>query len=92
MIPKEKLYYLLSEFKKGNYDTNTFCDLFTVTYNVETDYELLNAKEHELFRELAKVTARFSQFEEDLKLPNVFYDEHQVKQKVSDVIRELSIE
>lgn len=91
MDPKEKLYYLLSEFNKGNYSIITFCDQFSITYDTEINYNSLSETECLLFKELADVTARFSQYEEDLKLPNVFFNETQVKQKVEEVVKQLSI-
>ena len=72
MNVKEKLYYLLKEFKKGRYDTSAFCDQFTITYDTEVDYETLSALENKLFGELSVITARFSPYEEDLKIPNVY--------------------
>lgn len=91
MTDKEKIYYLLTEFKKGNYDTNTFCDQFTVIYDTEVDYDKLSKIENELFSELSTITARFSPYEEDLKIPNVYYSEQEVKYKVEEVLAKLSL-
>ncbi len=89
MTSKEKLYYLLTEYQKGKYDTNTFCDQFTFIYNTEADYNMLSEAENKLFSELSIITARFSPYEEDLKLPNVYYSEQEVKFKVEEVVVKL---
>ena len=81
MNSKEKLYYLLCEFLTGNYDANSFCDQFTVEYDIETDYEELSELENTVFGKLCMVTSRYSSFEEDLKIPNVYANEQEVKDK-----------
>ena len=89
MNAKEKLYYLLKEFKEGRYDTSTFCDQFTITYDIEVDYAELSTIENKLFGELSMITARYSPFEEDLKIPNVYYDEKKVRSEVEKVLNAL---
>jgi len=91
MTSKEKLYYLLIEYQKGNYDANTFCDQFTVIYDTETDYDTLSKLENELFNELSIITARFSPYEDDLKMPNVYYSERDVKFKVKEILTKLQL-
>lgn len=89
MTSKEKLYYLLLEYQKNKYDTSTFCDQFTIIFDVEIDYDTLSAVENELFNELSTITARFSSNEDDLKIPNMYYSEHEVKLKVNEILRKL---
>lgn len=89
MTAKEKIYYLLVQYQKGEYDTNTFCDQFTVSYDIEVDYDTLSKVENQLFYELSTITARFSPYEEDLKVPNVYYSEQEVKSKVDEVMKKL---
>lgn len=72
MSVKEQLYYLIKHVKLGDYDINTFCDMFTNLVNLEMWKEDFTEKETAVFNELNKYTSRFSPFEEDLKLPNVF--------------------
>lgn len=79
MTYKEQLYYLLSEYIKGNYTTNDFCDQFGIIYNTKLDYDDLSNKEYDLFNKLTDITERFSPYEEDLKIPNVFKSETDVK-------------
>ena len=45
-----------------------------------------------MFNELNKYTSRFSPFEEDLKLPNVFYDEKAIKEQIDIALKDLEID
>ena len=92
MSVKEQLYYLIKHVKLGNYDINTFCDMFTNLVNLEMWKEDFTEKEKEVFRELNKYTSRFSPYEEDLKLPNVFYDEKVVKEQIDIALANLEID
>ena len=91
MTDKEKLYYLINEFFAGNYDAETFSDLFTVQYNTDTDYDELSEIENRLFDELSHITSRFSSDVEDLRIPNLYYDESKVRKCVMEVIENLKI-
>lgn len=90
MTQKEKLYYLLNYYLKNKYDTNIFCDLFSDTFNLEYDNSLTKI-EQQLFEELMIVTSRFSPFEEDLKIPNAFYSEQEVRIKAKKVASALNL-
>lgn len=90
MTARERIYYLIVQYQKGKYDTNTFCDQFTVIYDREVDYNTLSNFENKLFYELSTITARFSPYEDDLKIPNVYYSEREVKSKVDEVMHKLS--
>ena len=93
MTGKEQLYYLIKHFQTGEYDTNTFCDLFTTIYNVELDKSELSETELKAFGTLEKYTCRFSPFEEDFKLcPNAFYDENTIKKQIEIAIKTLGLE
>lgn len=91
MTGKEKLYYLLVEFQKGNYSIETFCNLFSEIFEMEIDYGSLNSVEYQLFNDLETKTARFSEFDEDLKIPNVYFSAEQVKETINEVVNQLSI-
>ncbi|MBE7023679.1 MAG: hypothetical protein E7412_04340 [Ruminococcaceae bacterium] len=92
MSVKEQLYYLIKHVKLGNYDINTFCDMFTNLVNLEMWKEEFSEKETAVFNELNKYTSRFSPFEEDLKLPNVFYDEKEIKKQIDIALKDLEID
>ena len=87
--PKE-LYVLLDQYLNKKIDSNTFCDEFTYIYALKTDYEKLSAKEHELFKSLCDFTKRFSPYEEDLKLPNVYYNEKDIQEKAEEIAKLLN--
>jgi hypothetical protein len=89
MNPKEKLYFLLVEYLKGNYSTKDFADWFTNIFNLEMDYSLLSKDEYKYFKELEEMTGRFSPYEEDLKLPNVFFNEQEILEKAKYVYDKL---
>ncbi|WP_242631634.1 hypothetical protein [Sedimentibacter sp. zth1] len=79
------------EFTKGNYKIDIFCDEFTIQYDIETDYSTLSDQENQCFSDLSNMTARFSNDEKDLKIPNLYYDELQVKNKVTQIAELLNI-
>ncbi|ASA57926.1 hypothetical protein RND59_00610 [Vibrio ruber] len=91
MNPKEKILYLLREYEAGNYETEDFCNEYTQIFNIELDYDSLSEAEYESLEELSNFTARFSPFEEDLKIINVYYDEKQVREKTRELIKKLNI-
>lgn len=93
MGAKEQLYYLLKNVKIGKYDIKTFCDLFTVTFNVECDYAELSSAEMNVFSKLEEYTCRFSPFEEDLRnYPNTYYDEETIKKQIDMAFENLGID
>ena len=92
MSVKEQLYYLIKHVKLGDYDINTFCDMFTNLVNLEMWKEEFTEKETAVFNELNKYTSRFSPFEEDLKLPNVFYDEKAIKEQIDIALKNLEVD
>ena len=83
---RQKLYYLLKHYLKGEYRTEDFANQFGIIYGIETDYDSLTEDEHRLFHELCRVTDRFSPYKEDFEsCPNFFTTESDVKQKASEV-------
>ncbi len=91
MTAKEKLYYLLRAYLKGEYNTKTFSDVFSYTYYFESNDEAFTDQEKELFDRLAVMTDRFSPYEEDLKNPNAFFNEQQVREKVEEISKILHL-
>lgn len=89
MNSKEKLYYLLDKYIKGEYSTNSFCDEFTTVYDIEIDYDTLNEIEKICFSKLCEITARYSPYEEDLKIPNVYANDNEVRNKAISVYNKL---
>ncbi|BCJ93588.1 hypothetical protein acsn021_11570 [Anaerocolumna cellulosilytica] len=89
MTVRNKLYYLIEHYLLGDYDTETFCEEFTDSINLELDDTVNNFKLR-LFKELSEITCRFSPYEEELKLGNVYFNENQVRSKVIEINAKLS--
>jgi hypothetical protein len=89
MDGKEKLIYLLEEYYKDNYSTDTFADEFSRIYNFETDDSSLSISENYIMNELSVITNRFSPFEEDLKIPHMYFSGDDVKKKATEVYLKL---
>lgn len=89
MESREKLYYLLSEYITENFNTEIFCDMFTITYDVETDYSTLSKQEKLLFEELCGLTARFSSDENDLAIKNLYVGEEEIRKNALQVYDQL---
>ena len=85
MTEKEQLWYLIRGLMEGTYEIETFCSEFTRIYNLETDYEKLSRDENTRFKELRNMTARFSDDEEELKIPNVYFSEEKIRSKVAEI-------
>ncbi len=85
MTEKEQLWYLIDGLLQNEYDIVTFCDEFTRIYDLELEYDVLNSKEKEELSDLCDMAARFSADIEDLKIPNVYFDEHAIREKVQYV-------
>lgn len=88
----QKINYLILEYEKGNYRTETFCDEFVrVLYHEKDD-----SVPHDLFEALkmhADVFSRFSQYEEDLKMfPNTYYDDETVSEQIDIAIENLGMD
>jgi len=85
MTSREKLYFALEEFVNGKYRAEDFSHWFTVIFDQETNYDDLTDIEYSLFSEMEEMSARFSPFEEDLKIPNVYFSEKDLENKAFEV-------
>ena len=85
MPEKEQLYYLIDGVLNGLYQVKTFCAEFTRVYDLELDYKQLSEQEIVEFGDLCEMAARFSDDKEELKIPNVFYSEECILNKVKYV-------
>lgn len=92
MKEKEQLYYLINQFCKGSYTANDFCSEFTRIFDLETDDQDLSQKEYQCFYELSDMAARFSDNEEELKIPNLYFSELEILNKTKRVKKLLLIE
>ena len=90
MTKKEQLYYLLNGLSHGEIEINNFTIQFTKIFDLEIDYDELSEKEYTVFDNLSDMAGRFSDSAEDLKLPNVYYNEKLIRDEVSYALKELS--
>lgn len=80
MNDREKLWFLIDEYVHEKYDAKTFSNEFSRIYDLEVDYDLIPENERAWFDELCEMTARFSDDPEDLKIPNMYCSETDIKQ------------
>lgn len=85
MTEKEQLYYLINGLLYGTYQVKAFCTEFTRIYDLEVDYEELSELENAEFGDLCEMAGRFSDDEEELKIPNMFYSEEEILNKAKHV-------
>ena len=73
MNKREQLYYVLTEYIAGHYDTNTFCYTFYDIFYPNIPKEELSKLEYTEFNALANAVARFSPYTKDIvNDPNAF--------------------
>lgn len=61
-------------FLSGKITASVFCDELYYSYDLEIDYNTLNAVEQKAFSDLSSFSSRFSEFKEDHeKCPNAFF-------------------
>ncbi|CAM3671104.1 magnesium and cobalt transport protein CorA [Brevibacillus invocatus] len=90
--PRERLYWLISLFVANQIETDKFCNEFHITFDHDADHNEFSSLENKEFGELAEIAARFSPFEEDLKLyPNVYCDEKDIVDKINQIVQALKI-
>ena len=85
MTEKEQLWYLINGVLSGTYDVKTFCSEFTRIYNLEVDYEQLSEQEKLEFGDLCEMAGRFSDNEEELKIPNMYYSKENILNKTQSI-------
>ncbi|EAC4235409.1 TPA: hypothetical protein H1558_002242 [Listeria monocytogenes] len=59
-------------------------------FDLEIDYDELSKDEYTILGNVSDMAARFSDSEEDLKLPNVYYSEKQVREEVTRSLEALA--
>ena len=89
MSDREQLWYLINGLLNGAYSPNVFCDEFTRIYDINTDYDNLSLQEREKFAELSEMAARFSDDEEELKIPNMYFNANQIIEKAKTIKTEI---
>ncbi|EAC4147582.1 TPA: hypothetical protein OWZ35_002412 [Listeria monocytogenes] len=59
-------------------------------FDLEIGYDELSKDEYTILGNVSDMAARFSDSEEDLKLPNVYYSEKQVREEVTRSLEALA--
>lgn len=76
MTGKEKLLYLISHYKSGNYSTDDFCNLYINAFVHENESNDFTNEEWEQFEQLMHIASRYSPYVEDIvKYPKVYHAE-----------------
>jgi len=87
MTAREQLWYLIRGVVNDSYEVTIFCDEFERIYNFETDNEQLSEQERSMFRSLSKMAGRFSEFEEDLKIPNMYFNKEDICKAAKSILQ-----
>ncbi|MBC1589229.1 hypothetical protein HB896_11420 [Listeria welshimeri] len=87
---KEQLYYLLNGLNHGEIEINNFTNQFMKIFDLEIDYDELSKKEYTVLGNVSDMSARFSDNVEDLKLPDVYYSEKQIRDEITHALKELT--
>ncbi|HAB7184367.1 TPA_asm: hypothetical protein GYN32_07170 [Listeria monocytogenes] len=90
MTKKEQLYFLLNGLDNGGIEINNFTNQFMKIFDLEIDYDELSKEEYTILGNVSDMAARFSDSEEDLKLPNVYYSEKQIREEVTRSLEALA--
>lgn len=91
MNEKEQLEYLIKGLQKGYYNIEDFCSEFVRIFNLEIDYDVLNADEELEYADLSDMAARFSGDSDELIMPNVYFSEEQIRKKVGNIAKKFNI-
>lgn len=59
-------------------------------FDLEIDYDELSKEEYIILGNVSDMVARFSDSVEDLKLPNVYYSEKQIREEVTRSLEALA--
>lgn len=90
MNEKQQLWYLMDGLLNASYQIKTFCSEFSRIYDLEVDYEELSQEEKEEFGDLCDMCSRFSDNVNELQIPNMYFSEEQVRNKVKDISEKIS--
>ena len=90
MAEKEQLWYLINGVIEGTYVIKDFCSEFTRIYDLEVDYDELSEQENREFSDLCEMAGRFSDDEEELKIPNMYFSANDILNKAKTVKEILS--
>ncbi len=89
MTHREQLWKLIMDLLSDKYDIHDFCDEFSRIYNLEIDYDTLSPQERFEFNDLCDIADRFSDNEQELAIPNVYFSEQQIRVRAQEIFDKL---
>ena len=89
MTLRDKLWELIAALVNNACNIQQFCDDFSRIYNLEIDYKILSDEEKDQFGDLCDMADRFSDDEDDLALPNVYFSEKQIRDRAQEIYQSL---
>ena len=84
MTGRQELLYLMKGLLEGSYEISVFCEEFYRAFDLELDYSELNEEERNALNGLSEMVGRFSDDENDLKMPRVYFSEAEVVENVKN--------
>ena len=90
MNEKQQLWYLINGLLDGSYEIKIFCSEFSRIYDLEVDYDELSQQENIEFGDLCDMCSRFSDSADELQIPNMYFSEEQVRNKVKYISDKIS--
>ena len=93
MNGKDKLLYLIENYKTGNYSTDDFCSLYTNAFNHETEASDFTGEELEHYKQFMQIASRYSPYDEDLiKYPGIYNDTETINEALFKLCEYLHLE
>lgn len=90
--PKERLLWLLTLYKDGRIEIDSFCNEFHITYAHDLDFDEVTPREEELFESLSRCAARFSNNQvEHIKYPKVYTTTKEINDITQKIFQELDL-
>ncbi len=89
MTLRDKLWELIAALVNNRCGIQEFCDDFGRIYNLEIDYSILSNTENDQFSDLCDMADRFSDDEEDLALPNIYFSEKQIRDRAQEIYQRI---
>lgn len=87
MTQREKLYYLIENYHKGNYDAKSFSDQFVIIFSEGVD-GYTGKKEKKAMQEVCKLAERYSSYDEDLALSPFFVSDDTFRELFDKLYKE----
>lgn len=87
MTPKENLYYLIENYRLGNYDCKSFSEQFVLIFSEGVE-DYTDKKEKKAMQEVCRLAERYSPYEEDLALSPFFVSDDTFRELFNKLYKE----